>query len=601
LKGRFTCGGLPVSGCGEGGHHLKTPLVAIAVSLAAAACSLGVRKDATPPIAPDAVAGAVREAALEDPGAGPELSATEQIEHALARTTFGPRPGDRERIARVGIAAFLEEQLHPERIDDAPVEAELTRFAVLSRSPGDLAQELAQAQERRKAIAAGEAMEEPPPPPPDSGAQMPDPNVVVPGPKPGGDLRRQLGKAGRGPGFEIVAQLAEAKLVRAVDSDRQLREVMTDFWFNHFNVFAGKMNEAALLPGYEKIIREHALGNFGQLLRAVAHSPAMLIYLDNWRSAFPRPAERRGRPGRLRPVPPHAQRRGINENYARELLELHTLGVDGGYTQEDVIAVARCFTGWTVKEERRDPRFAFEPRMHDFGPKRVLGKEIAEGQGEEDGEQVLDLLVHHASTARFVASKLARKFVSDDPPEALVDRVARTFRETSGDIRAVLRTILESPEFWSRRALRAKVRSPLELVAGSVRALDARVDDPMGLLRAVGRIGEPLFAAQPPTGYLDTAQNWLSAGALLARIDFGLALASGQLEGVLVDLSAVSRDARGPGEVLDRASGRIGAPPLSEKTRAYILTELRELPAQSPVAAARAVGLLFGAPELQRR
>src|SRR5207237_1086699 len=292
-----------------------------------------------------------------------------------------------------------------------------------------------------------------PQPPPEAGPQMPGPSGAAAAPKAGGDLRRQLGKAGRGPGFEIVSQLAEAKLVRAVDSERQLREVMADFWFNHFNVFAGKMNEAALLPAYERTIREHALGNFGELLRAVAHSPAMLIYLDNWRSALPRPEERRGRRGRSRPAPTSARRRGINENYARALLELHTLGDDGGYTREGVTTVARCATGGT-----------------------------------------------------------------------------------SGASRAVVRTILESPGFWSRRALRAKVRSPLELVAGSVRALDARVDEPVALLRAVARIGEPLYAAQPPTGYLDTARNWLSSGALLARIDFGLALASGQLDGVLVDL-----------------------------------------------------------------
>jgi len=501
---------------------LQKSILAVAFCLAAAACTREVRKDATPAIRLDAMAGS-------------GLTPAEQIDHALARVTFGPRPADRERIARIGVAAFLEEQLHPERIDDARLEAELERFAVLSRSTADL---------------TGEMEEE--------------------------NGHRQ----------EIVSELAEAKLLRAVDSERQLREVMTDFWFNHFNVFAGKMNEAALLPSYEKTIREHALGNFGELLRAVAHRPAMLVYLDNWRSAVPRPARRGGQGG-------------INENYARELLELHTLGVDGGYTQADVVAVARCFTGWTVKEPRRDPRFAFEPRMHDFGPKRVLGKDIPEGQGEEDGERVLDLLVHHPSTARFVARKLARRFVSDDPPDAVVDRAARTFRDTEGDIRATLRAIFESPEFWSRRSLRAKVRSPLELVAGSVRALDAQVDDPAALVRVLARIGEPLFAAQPPTGYLDTAENWLSPGALLARIDFGLALASGQLKGVAVDLSALSRRAHGPEEVLDRASGRIGAPPLSEKTRRYILAELRE--PRSPAVAARAVGLLLGAPEMQRR
>jgi uncharacterized protein (DUF1800 family) len=205
--------------------------------------------------------------------------------------------------------------------------------------------------------------------------------------------------------------------------------------------------------------------------------------------------------------------------------------------------------------------------MHDFGPKQVLGTGIPAGGGEEDGEQVLDLLVHHPSTARFLATKLSRRFVSDDPPASLVDRAARTFTETGGDIRSVVRTILESPEFWSRRALRAKVRSPLELVAGSVRTLDARVEEPMSLLRAVARMGEPLFAAQPPTGYLDTAQNWLSSGALLARIDFGLALASGQLDGVAVDLSAVSNG--NPQEVLDRASGRRRAAALGEDPRLH--------------------------------
>jgi len=432
------------------------PAIVTATCLAVA-CAHGARNDVTPPL-------------LE----------REQNEHLLSRATFGARPQDRERLARIGVAAFLDEQLHPERIEDGALEAQLAKFPVLERSTADLAQDMADERGMRR---------------------------------------------------DLVTQLAQAKVMRAVASERQLQEVMADFWFNHFNVFAGKMNEAALLPAYEREIRERALGRFGDLLAATAHSPAMLVYLDNWRSSTPRPPRARATAAR--------RRRGLNENYARELLELHTLGVDGGYTQADVIEVARCFTGWTVAEEKTDPRFVFRPGMHDPGVKRVLGQEIAAG-GQGDGEAVLDLLAHHPSTARFVSRKLVKKFVSDDAPEALVQRAAETFLRTDGDIRSVLRTLFESPEFWSRRALRAKVRSPLELVAGSVRALGARVDDPAALARAVARMGEPLFAAQAPTGYPDDAAAWLSAGALLARIDFAVALSRGQVEGVAVDLDPVA-------------------------------------------------------------
>jgi uncharacterized protein (DUF1800 family) len=246
-----------------------------------------------------------------------------------------------------------------------------------------------------------------------------------------------------------------------------------------------------------------------------------------------------------------------------------------------------------------DPRFVFRARQHDFGEKHVLGHVIPPGRGEEDAEEVLRILAAHPSTARFIALKLSRRFVSDQPPEALVARVAATYTRTEGDIRSMLRAIFESPEFWSRRALRAKVRSPLELVAGSVRALGASVDDPLVLTRAVARIGEPLYAAQPPTGYGDTAQAWLSSGALMARIDFGLQLANGQLAGVKVDLSPLA--AGEPEQVLQNAAARLGAGELSGKTRDYILTQLRDAPPRPELQAARAVGLLLGAPELQRR
>ena len=532
----------------------------------AAACSRGVRKDVTPAISSIAPDAAAAEAAKADP---PALTQAEMVEHVLSRATFGPTAQDRKAIQLQGIAAFLEEQLHPGQIDDSALDERLKRFDVLQKSPDALVQNLvAQRKMRKQQREQDEMLEKAPPPPPDA-------------PK---ELRKALAKAGRGPGFDYVAQLSQAKLVRAVYSRRQLQEELVDFWFNHFNVFAGKQQESALLPAYERdTIRPDALGSFPELLEATAHSPAMLIYLDNWRSSAPSPRwMKKGQ-------------RGLNENYARELLELHTLGVDGGYTQKDIVEVARCFTGWTVDTPQKDPRFVFRKGMHDFGEKHVLGHVIPAGHGVEDGELVLSILQTHPSTARFIAKKLARRFVSDDPPDALVDRVAQTYVKTNGDIRSMLRTIFESPEFWSRKALKAKVRSPLELVATAVRAFDATVDDPMALARAVARIGEPLYAAQPPTGYPDFARTWLSSGALLARIDFGLQLANGQLAGVKVDLSRLEGE---PEQILDKAAAELGATELSDTTRAYILGQLAQAP---DVRAARAVGLLLGAPEVQRR
>ena len=493
----------------------------------------------------------------------PELSAPEVAEHLLSRVTFGARPEDRRRIAREGVAAFLDEQFDPGRLDDGALDQQLGRFDILQKAPGALAERMTEQRQARKRNAA---LEQAPPPPGGAGA---GPKMREPGVK-----------------REVIVALAQAKVLRAAYSRRQLLEVMTDFWFNHFNVFAGKAEEAALLPAYEQeAIRAHALGTFPELLEATARSPAMLLYLDNWRSAAPRPFARK--------------RRGLNENYARELLELHTLGVDGGYTEKDIVEVARCFTGWTIAEPRTNPHFVFRPAMHDFGPKLVLGHALPAGRGEEDGEEVLRILARHPATARFIALELARRFVSDQPPPELVDRVAETYRRTGGDIRPMLRTIFESPEFWSRDALRAKVRSPLEMVAGSVRALEAKVDDPLPLARAVARMGEPLYLAQAPTGYPDGAQTWLSSGALLSRIDFGLRLANGQLPGTEVDLSPLA-DAS-PEGALQKAAARLGAVELSEKTRGYVLDELKRSPQRPELLAARAVGLLLGAPELQRR
>jgi len=535
-----------------------------AVRLAAAAalalplaCSRHAVRPADPPLRADAPLAAAQEAARRDPQTGPALSLPEMIDHALSRFTFGPRPGDRERVAKLGLAAFFEEQLHPEHLRDDAAQASLARYRPVSASPAEMMESLL---DRRRQRREGMAMEEP-----------------------------------AGPGGPIVGELAQAKLVRAVASERQLLEVMADFWFNHFNVYGAKGRVRALLPSYERdVIRRHALGSFRELLLGTARHPAMLVYLDNWRSSSPEPPARVRR-ARRRPKRP--ARRGLNENYARELLELHTLGVDGGYTQADVTEVARCFTGWTVAGIDGDPRFAFRLGRHDGGEKRVLGTVIEAGGGEGDGEAVLEMLMRHPSTARFIATKLVRRFVADDPPLDLVERVAGAFSRTGGEVRAMLRAIFASPDFWSRRALRAKVRSPLEHVVASVRALGAAVGDAVPLARAVARIGEPLYGAAAPTGYPDTADAWVSPGALLARIDFGLALAEGKLRGVSVDLAPLA--AAEPERVLQGAQVLLGTGDLSPRTRSFVLEKLREAPAKA--RAARAVGLLLGAPEVQRR
>jgi uncharacterized protein (DUF1800 family) len=325
-------------------------------------------------------------------------------------------------------------------------------------------------------------------------------------------MRRRIQSA-NGPQAMVAQDLMAAKLFRAVYSNRQLQEVLADFWYNHFNVFIEKGDE----------LRPRVLGKFEDLLRATAQSPAMLFYLDNWESVGAQS------PAGMR------RKRGLNENYGRELLELHTLGVDGGYTQKDVTEVARCFTGWTIKQPQRVAEFEFNPRMHDDGEKIVLGVRIPHGGGIEDGFQVLHLLAHHPSTARFISRQLAMHFVADDPPAALVNRMAATFLKKDGDLRAVLKTMFDSPEFWSRGAYRAKIKSPLEMVASSLRAIDAQVDFTFGLNNQLNQLGEPLYRKAEPTGYSNSGQEWLNSAGLLARMNFSVALANNKVPGVKVD------------------------------------------------------------------
>jgi len=365
---------------------------------------------------------------------------------------------------------------------------------------------------------------------------------------------RREGLFKRSPRVVASEDLKEARVFRAVYSNRQLEEVLVDFWFNHFNVDSTKNigmtgNLGHLLIGsYERdAIRPHVLGHFKDLLLATARHPAMLYYLDNWESVAPNAFEvgpfapRRGMvngvPNSIIPIGGLQNlAHGLNENYGREVMELHTLGVTGGYTQDDVIAVARCFTGWTVRNPE-DPEFVFAPFMHDSGEKTVLGHRIPAGGGEQDGLAVIDILARHPSTAKFISLQLARHFVADNPPQALVDRMALTFTKTDGDLRAVMETMFRSPEFFSEGAWEARIKSPLEMAAGTIRALGGEVTDAWTLVQKVTDMGQALYAKLEPTGYPDVAETWLSAAALTARLNFAASLVSGKIPGVEVDAS----------------------------------------------------------------
>jgi len=329
------------------------------------------------------------------------------------------------------------------------------------------------------------------------------------------------------------AELIENKLYRAIYSNRQLEEVLVDFWINHFNIYNGKGQDRLFLTSFERdAIRPYVLGHFKDMLLATAHHPAMLFYLDNWQSQVPRD----DMPGQL-PPPPGVQRPGLNENYGRELLELHTLGVDGGYTQQDVVAVARAFSGWTIYDLTRYAEFQFNPAGHDRKEKLVLGHSLPAGRGEQDGLDVVDILAHHPSTAKFISRKLAQRFVADDPPATLVDRMAATFTKTDGDLRAVLQTMFSSVEFMSEGAWQAKMKSPLEMVVSAIRAVNADVSDPTALAQRIAELGQPLYGKIEPTGYPNTGEAWTNTASLLGRINFATALLGGPFPGVKIDMS----------------------------------------------------------------
>lgn len=522
-----------------------------------------------------------------------KLTERERALHALNRLAFGPRPGDVDRVVKDGVDVWIAQQLHPEAIPDREVDARLTKYPTLEMSDAEILdtyyKPILEARKEAKAAAA------------EAGQEV-YPKAML------AELRKEIPPEKRPQ--RVVQELMDQRLIRAVDSDRQLNEVMVDFWFNHFNVFSRKEIDRFLLTSYERdVIRPHIWGRFEDLLMATAKSPAMLIYLDNARSVAA-PENRPQRPQRfMAPRAQNANRGGLNENYAREIMELHTLGVDGGYTQKDVTELARVFTGWSLtRPQQGDASFVFRHNLHDMGAKTVLGVHFPAGGGMEEGERMIHILAHHPSTAHHIAYQLCQRLVSDDPPPALVNRVAKRFLDTDGDLRQTVKAVLDSPEFWDPKYYDAKVKSPFEYVASAVRAVGGHLDDPTPLARSLQQMGEPLYGAQPPTGYSEKASAWINTGALLARLNFALALAANKMPGVHSDVvSLIPADAAADAnKSVDALAVALTGGEISPATRQTIKSRIieRKAPTEDPwdnTQIPTVAALILGSPEFQRQ
>ena len=578
----------------------------------------------------------------------PQMILEQKALHALNRLTFGPRPGDVQAVQAMGLDRWIEQQLHPNSIPENPVlETKLVPFDTLRMSMAEMVRHYPTPQMVRAMVDGRQQF------PSDADArylleklidrvkrqdvadksgQSGNPDVLnaksIPQNWQLDDQQQQILQSGKppeqaallesmplaeqydvldslpnnvrqrlyaaaqpdlrrriqifnGPVQVVNQDLIDGKLMRAIYSSRQLEGVLTDFWYNHFNVFLDKGADRYMVTAYERdVIRPHVLGHFKDLLVATAESPAMLFFLDNWQSRA------------TDPKAVNANRQGLNENYGRELMELHTLGVDGGYTQQDVTEVARCFTGWTISEPRRGGGFEFNEKIHDKGEKHLLGVTIPAGGGMNDGLKVLDILAHHPSTARFISKSLAIRFVSDDPPASLVEKMAKTYEKTDGDLLEVMRTMLSAPEFWDPANFRSKVKSPLEMVASAVRAINGDVDFAQALAGQLNQLGEPLYRKLEPTGYSNRGADWMNSASLLARMNFGIALAQGKIQGVKVDPAqfALSIDPL-------RIERNILMTDASPSARDAIQTGLD----QQQQLGAMAAGLTLGSPDFQRR
>jgi len=541
---------------------------------------------------------------LPQSSAARDLTADQQVKQALARLTFGARPDEISHIGPDGLDHWLLGQLEPEKIDDHYCDSLLStsssqRLTVKALADSFPSQDIFIRELRRQRGLAPNAF------------------LVLSAE----DTARM--KALNDRGNRVAQQIIAAKMTRAIFSERQLLEVMTDFWENHFSVYYGKMPTRFSLLEYDRdVIRPHALGKFRDLLGAVARSSEMLYYLDNWQSQADSVHDNLGELANLRKAKTDRdssriraavlkRRQGLNENYGRELLELHTLGVDGGYTQQDVINVARALTGWTVEDPRAGGGFVFRPAMHDASPKVVLGHQLPGGRGIEDGEQVLDIVARHPATAHFIARKLVRHLVSDSVPTSLVDRAAAAFTSTDGDIRQVLATIVTSPEFYSRVAYKAKVKTPFELVVSTMRAMSQSPDTTPRTAQLPARLGQPMFGRLTPDGWPDDAPEWINSGSILNRINFGTLAANGGLPGLTVDRwppATALRTASFPDQVDGVVRELLGGE-ASPETRSILLSRMNPLvgvmpepaPSDAPRRLKELVGLTLGAPEFQRR
>jgi uncharacterized protein (DUF1800 family) len=598
------------------------------------------------------------------PAAVKPLTEDQKILHVLNRLGFGARHGDVERVKAMGLQKYIDQQLNPGSIDDSAAEAKVKNLDVFGLStseifakypnPGALLRQLegvkpgqqAKAQQNGAQQKVGDQQQMPitpgqPAPP----AQNQD--LTADQQKERQAMLRDIyAKYNLKPAGQILPQIVANRVIRDVYSERQLQEVMVDFWQNHFNVFSGKNAVRWYIPSYERdVIRPNALGNFRDLLLGTAKSPAMLFYLDNFQNVSPnsqQPGQGRGNAqleafirngGQLTPQmrerirqntgatdaqidqrieqmrkgqQPQQQRqkRGLNENYARELMELHTLGVDNGYKQQDIIEVAKCFTGWTIADpqgyrriaaldiEGKDNKqlarlqrmpgvpddldsgdFYFNPQWHEGGPKFVMGQKIDAG-GMKDGIAVIDMLVDSPYTAKFIAKKLAVRFVNDNPSDALVQRVADAFHSSHGDIKTTLKALFSDKEFFAPENYRAKIKTPYELAISSIRTLGGDTTGSPAFLAMLNKLGEVPYGYQAPTGYPDKAEDWVNTGALLERLNYAIAVASNRIPGVRVDLKGFSSTDRS--QLLDKAVAEILHGEISPATKATLLKQIQQ-------------------------